>query len=87
MPFEFDPEKSQRNLDKHGIGFEQAQALWEDSYRVVVPATSSVEPRFLMVAKLSGKHWSAIYTLRDGNVRIISVRRSKKREVSLYEQD
>lgn len=32
--FEYDPNKSQINLTKHGIDFEQAQRLWEDEKRV-----------------------------------------------------
>ena len=30
MNFEFDPEKSAGNKAKHGIDFEEAQALWKD---------------------------------------------------------
>lgn len=38
MKFEFDPSKSESNRDKHGIDFTQAQRLWEDPDRLVVPA-------------------------------------------------
>lgn len=31
------------------------------------------------------KHWSAVVTYREGRVRLISVRRSRKKEVELYE--
>ena len=27
--FEWDPEKSRRNLEKHGISFVEARALWD----------------------------------------------------------
>jgi len=30
VEFEFDPEKSVRNKAKHGIDFQEAQALWKD---------------------------------------------------------
>jgi hypothetical protein len=43
------------------------------------------EPRSLIVGKICGKHWSAVITLRGESIRIISVRRSRKEEVSLYE--
>ncbi|MCX9450529.1 BrnT family toxin, partial [Vibrio cholerae] len=34
---------------------------------------------------LNDKHWSGVITYRGTNIRIISVRRSRKAEVSLYE--
>lgn len=86
MQFEYDPNKSQSNLTKHGIDFETAKLLWLDQYRVELQATSAVEPRFLVIGKIKGKYWSAIITYRDTNVRIISVRRSRDNEVSLYER-
>ncbi|MBE9111206.1 BrnT family toxin [Nodosilinea sp. LEGE 07298] len=86
MQFEYDPNKSQSNLAKHGIDFETAKLLWQDQYRIDLQATSAVEPRFLVVGKIEGKYWSAIITYRDTNVRIISVRRSRDNEVSLYER-
>jgi hypothetical protein len=85
MEFEFDSEKSQSNKKKHGIDFRQAQALWEDSDLIEISARTSDEPRFLVVGKISGKHWSAIITYRDETIRIISVRRSRKEEVEIYE--
>lgn len=87
MPFEYDPEKSQRNLEKHGIDFEQSQQLWEDDHRVIIQARSTTESRFLLIATLAGKHWSAIFTYRGENIRLISVRRSRKSEVNLYAQN
>ncbi|MDP2957340.1 MAG: hypothetical protein Q8N53_13025, partial [Longimicrobiales bacterium] len=38
--FEFDEAKSRMNLEKHGIDFEQAKALWLDPKRREVPARS-----------------------------------------------
>ncbi|MFB9868274.1 BrnT family toxin [Vreelandella sulfidaeris] len=48
-------------------------------------ATSEDEQRFLLVGKIGEKHWSAIVTYRDAHIRLISVRRSRKKEVELYE--
>ena len=86
MPvFEFDKRKSQANLKKHGIDFVDAQALWEDPGYVEIPANTSDEPRFLVIGCVKGKHWSAVVTPRGGNTRIISVRRSRMEEVTIYE--
>nr|WP_289072891.1 BrnT family toxin [uncultured Halomonas sp.] len=83
--FEFDDNKSQTNLEKHGIDFEAAQALWKDPYLLEICAKSEGEPRFLLIGMISEKHWSAVVTYREGRIRLISVRRSRKKEVELYE--
>jgi uncharacterized DUF497 family protein len=85
MRFEFDLQKSRSNRQKHGIDFEKAQLLWADPDRIQIPARTEDEPRFMVIGKIEGKHWSAILTYRDDNIRIISVRRSRKEEIELYE--
>ncbi len=83
--FEFDEIKSQATLLKNGINFVDAQLLWNDPRLLEIPAKTEDEPRFLMIGKLNGKHWSALVTYRSANVRLISVRRSRNEEVTLYE--
>ena len=83
--FEFDERKSQSNLDKHGIDFVEAQKLWDDPYILEIEAKVLDEPRYFIIGKIGGKHWSAVLTYRKHNIRIISVRRSRKEEVKLYE--
>ena len=45
VQFEFDPAKSLANLAKHGIDFEQAQALWQDQDYLKISARTQDEPR------------------------------------------
>ena len=85
MEFEFDPKKSDRNKQRHGIDFHEAQAMWNDPDLIEIPAKTSDEPRYLVIGKISGKHWSAVITYRGEKIRIISSRRSRKEEVDLYE--
>lgn len=85
MRFEYDKEKSIANKAKHGISFNAAQALWEDPDRVEIPARELDEPRYVVIGKIDGKHWSAVMTYRNENIRLISVRRSRKEEVDYYE--
>jgi uncharacterized DUF497 family protein len=87
MRFEYDPDKSAENRRKHGINFEQAQALWEDSALVEIPARTSDEPRWLLIGKIDEKCWSAVVTRRGENIRLISVRRSREEEVTIYESE
>jgi len=83
--FEFDERKSEANLTKHGIDFIDAQLLWKDPNLLEIPAKTLDEPRFLLIGKIQGKHWSAVITYRDETIRIISVRRSRTEEINLYE--
>jgi len=85
LEFQYDPIKSESNLKKHGIDFEQAQVHWDDPSLVMFNARSDDEPRFLIIARLNQQHWSAIVTDREDEIRIISVRRSRAAEVKLYE--
>ena len=85
MEFEFDPHKSEANRKKHGIDFVAAQALWGDPQRVVIPARTEDEERFLVIGKIGEKHWSAVITYRGETIRIISVRSSRDEEKEIYE--
>jgi uncharacterized protein len=85
MEFEFDARKSRSNLRKHGIDFIEAQKLWDDPDLIAVPARTTDEPRILIVGRIEELHWSAITTHRCDRVRVISVRRSRREEVTLYE--
>ncbi len=85
MEFEFDPEKSDKNKIKHGIDFFEAQALWDDADLVEVPAKTTGEPRFVIIGMIGDKYWSAVITYRGDKTRLISIRRSRKEEIAIYE--
>ncbi|UIK03900.1 BrnT family toxin [Neorhizobium galegae] len=85
MLFEFDPDKSAANKDKHGIDLVEAQALWADEKLFIMPAKDDREPRLMVIGEMDEKLWSAICVYRGERIRIISVRRSRKLEVEVYE--
>jgi len=85
MEFEYDRNKSLSNLAKHGIDFEDSKALWNDQNALVFTSNRENEVRFLTIGMIREKHWSAISTLRGDKIRIISVRRSREKEIQLYE--
>jgi len=87
MDFEFDPKKSEANLERHGIDFSQAQALWDDTDRVEIPAKTIDENRSMVIGRIGARHWSAVITYRGDKVRLISVRRSRNEEIELYESE
>ena len=84
MDFEFDASKSKANLGKHRIDFVEAQTLWEDEDRLEIPARTEDEPRYVLIAALGQKLWSAFFTYRNERIRLISVRRARKEERELY---
>ena len=85
MEFEYDKRKSDSNELKHGINFEDAQMLWTDPDRILIPARDVDEPRFMMIGKINNRYWSAIFTYREEKVRLISVRNSRTEEIEIYE--
>jgi uncharacterized DUF497 family protein len=87
MVFEYDRQKSTENRQKHGIDFEQAQALWADPQLLEIPARVSDEPRWILIGKIADKNWSAVITRRGENIRLICVRRSREDEVTIYENE
>jgi uncharacterized protein len=85
MPFEFDENKSILNRKKHGIDFIEAQKLWNDPERVIIPAREMDEIRNMIIGRIERTVWSAIYTTRKENIRIISVRKARENEKEIYE--
>ena len=83
--FEYDAAKSQSNFSKHGVDFNDARLLWTDTGLLEIAARTDDEARYLVIGLIDGKHWSAVITYRDSNIRLISVRRSRVEEVALYE--
>lgn len=86
MIFEWDAKKSKTNREKHGIDFEAAKALWLDENRIEIGVAFPDEERWALIAMTQGKIWTAIYTMRDKTIRLISVRRAREKEGKLYEE-
>ena len=86
MNFEFDENKSIKNKEKHNIDFQEAQLLWSNKNALIIPAKSvNDEIRYAIISKLDDKCYVAIFTIRNNNYRIISVRRCRKNEEKDYE--
>jgi uncharacterized DUF497 family protein len=71
---------------KHGIDFEEAQALWKAEKFIEGDANSSTEPRSFRIAKADETLWFAVYTMRAEKIRLITVRHTRDAERELYEQ-
>ena len=85
MDFEYNPHKSESNKVEHGIDFEGAKTIWDDADSYEFITTADDEERFLVVGEIDKVLWTAVITYRGNHVRIISVRRSRFREVEEYD--
>jgi uncharacterized DUF497 family protein len=52
-----------------------------------IPARSTDEVRVQVIGRIGNRAWSAFTTIRQGRVRIISVRRARDEEEEAYRQD
>ena len=91
MKFDWDPEKNETNLKKHGVTFEEAETVFEDEGAVTIydEDHSEYEDRFKIIG-ISRKLREIIvcYCYRNGDeiIRIISARRATNSEYKLYER-
>jgi uncharacterized DUF497 family protein len=81
--FEWDEAKRQRNLDTHGIDFEDAAAIFSRPY-LRSRSDRGKETRFVAIGRLDDVEIAVVYTIRDGVCRIISARRARTNERKEY---
>lgn len=93
IKFEWDSEKEQINIQKHGITFEQAAYVFADPFALnkYDDEHSGEEDRWLLMGKtLSEIILVVVHTFTDDDgieyVRIISARKATKREQQEYQQ-
>ncbi len=86
MIFEFDPQKNEQNIAKHKVSFEEAAEIWEDPDLVILPAKKRGERRSLAIGRGYSVLFSVVFTRRGIAIRIISARKSTKKEAQFYEQ-
>ncbi len=87
MKFDFDENKNQINISKHGIGLNDACGLWLVSHITVPAKNISGESRYFIIGKIKSKIYVAVYTIRNESIRIISCHRAdKKLERYYYEK-
>ena len=86
MRFDWDEAKSELNEAKHGISFDDAIGLWGDVNMVAVRASRNGEPRWVALARMGGRVWAAVYTVRGDTIRLISVRKATAKEAASYDK-
>ena len=90
MKFEWDPQKADSNVKKHGVSFQEAASVLGDALSITYhdPDHSVREHRFITVGmSRSGKVLMVAHTDRGDNIRIISARKTTRKERRYYEED
>lgn len=87
MNFEWDEDKNQLNLKKHGIDFETAMLVFNDSQRIEIEIYdfehSINEDRYNTIGMVNDVLF-VVYTERKDNIRLISARLATKAARSIY---
>ncbi len=85
MEFEWDEEKRQSNLRKHGIDFVRAAAIFNGPVLEKVDNRYNYgETRFVALGEVEGVVLFVVITWRGSVCRIVSARRANKRERQQY---
>jgi len=87
--FEWDPAKARRNIETHGISFDEASTAFKDTLSVTIhdPLHSYEEDRFVLLGNSHRNRLLVIvHTERGKKIRIISARRATKKERKQYEE-
>ncbi len=90
MNFEWDPQKAERNLSKHGVSFAEASTVFGDELAITVPDPdhSTEEERFITVGWSNRRRLLIVaHTDRGDRIRIISARELTPRERKAYEEE
>ena len=89
IKFNWDQGNFNKNLKKHKITNEESEQVFLNPPTTIIEDTkhSSQKPRFVAIGQTdSSKLLTIIFTIRDKKIRIISARKSNKKERSLYEK-
>jgi len=86
--FEWDENKNQENIEKHGIAFTIAQHAFLDKNRIILndESHSSIEQRYYCLGKISDGVLTVRFTYRRNKIRIFGAgywRKGKK----IYEKE
>lgn len=87
VEFEWNEEKAQTNVEKHGVTFEEAAEVFLDPFHVVGEASANGEEReFALGYSLTERLLLVVHIERGTKIRLISARVATRTERRLYEQ-
>lgn len=88
MRYQWDENKAEANLSKHGIDFADAVSIFSDELAITISEDRFEEERFITVGiDIFNRVLVVVYTLRDNEIRLISARKATRRERRQYEEE
>ena len=89
MEFEWNEEKAEVNLAKHGVSFEEAKTSFADPFYIDFydPDHSEGEERYILIGQSAQLRLLVVsYTERGTKTRLISAREATRQEKETYEE-
>lgn len=87
MVFDWDPDKAEANLAKHGVAFEAIEGFdFDTAADTPDDRLAYGEERRRAIGFIGDRLHALIYTWREGRIRIISLRRANARERKAHAQ-
>ncbi len=86
--YEWDPNKAEINLNKHGIDFADAVTVFEDEMALTIEDHDEFEERYVTLgADAFSRILVVVFTyLKDDLIRVISARKATTKERKWYEE-
>ncbi len=85
MKFEWDEDKRQKNLEKHGLDFADVEEVFEsDTVTIEDNRSYYGEERWITLGTLQGLVVLVVHTEQDETIRVISFRKASKHEQKIY---
>ncbi|MEL6441675.1 MAG: BrnT family toxin [Cyanobacteria bacterium J06621_8] len=86
MRYQWDKNKALGNLNKHGMDFADAISVFSDELAITIFEDRFDEERFITIGiDCFNRILVVVYTMRDDEIRLISVRKATKSERLQYE--
>lgn len=88
MIYQWDRNKAVANVQKHGVDFADAVAVFSDDFAITLTDERFDEERFITIGvDAFDRVLVVVYTMRGNEIRLISARRATKRERQQYEEE
>jgi uncharacterized protein len=87
MDYQWNPDKAQSNLKKHGIQLADSVAVFADDHALTIEDEHPDEERFITIGMDAfGRILVVVYSYREDSIRIISARKATAKERKQYEE-
>ncbi|MEA5511105.1 BrnT family toxin [Crocosphaera sp. UHCC 0190] len=85
MTYQWNPDKANANLRKHGIDFADAVSVFSDDLAITIEDERFNEERFITIGvDFFGRILVIVHTWRGSDIRLISARKATRTERQQY---